>query len=362
MHFKDRISIINEIVRVNVIGLLPKLLPIIEYSPFSATLQITSKCTSKCKSCNHWKVKEHKELTTEEWKKVIIELKKNNIKSIGFSGGDIILRSDIFELISFCVNKGIHVGTTLNGYTVNESIAKALMKTNVNSISLSLDDLGDKFSKIRNVRNASGKVRQTLKLLRKYNKGRTKISLGMTIMKSTIHSIKDIVNFGIQNNLPIGFSLIHFTHYFTDTHFSREQYQLNKMELNILHKNVSWLSKIRYNYPKIIPNLVVLEYIYKYFQNYHQKQTLCYQTLLDPCIQPNGDVRPCCSMDSVGNVKKQNIKHILRSDRCIDLQKKTLVKNCPGCSCRYSFNLSVSIFAIIREYLLRIGILKFDDL
>lgn len=353
-----QIRVIKEIVRSNIIGLAPSFLNRIGSSPISATLQITSRCTSKCKTCTHWTVKEHNELTTKEWKEVILSLKANNVVSICFSGGDIILREDIFELISFCTNNSLRVGVTLNGYTVTEKIAKSLMQTNINSISLSLDGLGDKFSEIRNVSNASDKVRQTLRLLEKFNQGRTKISIGMTVMRSTIDSIKDVVTFGIQNNLPIGFSLIHFTHYFSDTPFSREQYQLSQTERNKLHEQVLWLARMHRKYPKLCPNSVVLEYIYNYFHDYYQKRTLCYQTLLDPCIQPNGDVRPCCSMESVGNVREQDIKQILKSDKCIALLKKTLLKDCPGCSCRYSFNLRVSILAHIREYLFRLGVVK----
>jgi len=358
MHIKDTTHIIKEIVRSNIIGLFPSLLNRIGYSPFSATLQITSRCSAKCKTCTHWTVKEHDELTTEEWKNVILSLKKNNVMFIGISGGDIILREDIFELISFCTSNALHVGVTLNGYTVTEKISKSLMKTNINSISLSLDDLGDKFSEIRSVNNASDKVIRTLRLLKKFNQGRTKISLGMTVMRSTIDSIKDVVTFGIQNNLPVGFSLIHFTHYFSDTPFSREQYQLSQAEQKKLHEQVRWLARMHRKYPNLCPNLVVLEYMYKYFHDYYQKRTLCYQTLLDPCIQPNGDVRPCCSMESVGNVKEQDINQILKSDKCITLLKKSLFKDCPGCSCRYPFNLRVSIRANIREYLLRLGIVK----
>ncbi len=358
MQTKSKIRVVKEIIRSNLIGLFPTLLNWRGYSPISTSIQLTSRCSSKCQTCTHWEVSTHDELTTEEWKHVILSLKNKNVLFIGFSGGDIILREDIFDLISFCTSKALHVGITLNGYTVTEKIAKSLMETNINSISLSIDDMGDRFSEIRNVSNASDKVIETLRLLKKFNRGCTKISLGMTVMRSTIDSIKDVVNFAIQNNLPVGFSLIHFTHYFSDTPFSRGQYQLNETEKTKLHEQIRWLAKIRSSYPSLIPKLVVLEYMYKYFDDYYQKNTLCYQTLLDPCIRPNGDVSPCCSMDPVGNVKEQDINQILKSDRCITHLRKSIFKDCPGCSCRYPFNLLVSMRANIREYLLRFGVVK----
>ena len=103
-----------------------------------------------------------------------------------------------------------------------------------------------------------------------------------------------------------------------------------------------------------MPRLDHLDWIARYFDDRYQRNTPCFQTLLKVCVRPNGDIRPCCSMETAGNLRTQELEDILRSENYIAMVERALVKDCPGCSCRYTLNLDLSPMSWFREIGLRI--------
>jgi MoaA/NifB/PqqE/SkfB family radical SAM enzyme len=78
------------------------------------------------------------------------------------------------------------------------------------------------------------------------------------------------------------------------------------------------------------------------------------RTVWKVCVRPNGDVRPCCSMEITGNLRTHPIGDILRSEPYIGSIERALLKDCPGCSCRYTLHLDVSSMSWLRELVLRV--------
>jgi len=179
------------------------------------------------------------------------------------------------------------------------------------------------------------------------------LGLATTVMKWTLPSIREIVRFAIDNDLTVFFNLINFTHHFFKTEFSQEQYCLNSKEREELQELVEWLMERHREHPRLIPRLSHLEWINDYFQDHRTKWPPCYQTLLKICIRPNGDIRPCCSMETAGNLRRQELQSILRLKEYQALLRKALRKECPGCSCRYTLNLDASLLSHVEEVWLR---------
>ena len=347
------VRLAQEAIRCNIAGFYPHILDWIGMRPLYANFWVTTRCSGRCKTCKQWQEKDHAELTTSELKEILVILKRAGIRIVYFVGGDIFLRDDIFELIKFASIIGLRVHLTINAFTVTEKIAKALMASQISSVHLSLDMLSEDFDDLRGVQDSAKKVIQSFRLLREASNHQTRLGVTTTIMKCTLPSIRDIVRFAIENELTVFFNLINFTHHFFSTEFSKGQYHLNSDEKKELYALVQWLKERHMEHPDLIPRISHLEWIRDYFNDYRQRWPPCYQTLLKICIRPNGDVRPCCSMETVGNICQQELKKILRSKEYVSLLKKALLKECPGCSCRYTLNLDVSLTSHIKEYLHR---------
>jgi len=340
----------QEAVRCNIAGVYPGILHWTGIRPLYANFWVTTRCSGRCRTCKQWQEKVHTELGTQELKEVLVALKKSGVRIVYFVGGDVFLRDDIFELIQFASGMGLRVHLTINAFTVTEQIAQALMASQVSSVHLSLDMLSEEFDRVRGIEDSATKVIRSLNLLRQNPNHRIRLGITTTIMKSTLSSIRDTVRFAIENDLTVFFNLINFTHHFFSTEFSREQYQLSDEEKGQLSELVQWLKERHSERPDLIPRPAHLEWMKDYFNDHRQRHPPCYQTLLKICVRPNGDVRPCCSMDTVGNVRQQELKAILRSREYVSLLKKALLKECPGCSCRYTLNLDVSLSSRVRAW------------
>lgn len=347
-----------EALKCNIAGIFPNSVNLLGSSPLAASLRLTSRCSAQCQSCNFWMERDHNELTTAQWKEIILDLKSRGFLQLAFTGGDIIIRKDVFELLRFSVGLGMKVRCAINGYTVTENIARELMNSNVATIAVSLDDVGEEFDNIRGVKQAADKVRRCFELFNRFDNGTTKFIIAATIMKETLTSIQPVVEYATQQAMVVELNLIDFTHYFFNTSFSKEQYELDPSEKNQLRDLLHWLAAMHEKFPTLVPRLAHLEWIRDYFDDYRQKSSRCYQVYLKLCIEPNGDVRTCCSLGVVGNLIKQNANQVLRSTRYLDQVKRGITKDCPGCSCRYALSLNANIGSYAREGLLRLGAVK----
>lgn len=329
----------------NIASFLPMSLPFLGCRPFAANLRLTHRCSGRCKTCSHWHQKEShfRELPTQTWKDILTQLRDHQLLSVSFTGGDILLRKDTPELMRYAKALGFQVRATLNGYSMTEHIAQELMAARPDDISLSFDHFEKIFSDMRGVTNARDKVLHALDLLSKHNQGHTRIGLSVTLMKNTLKGCEDVVRFALEKELFISFNLIHFTHYFSNTSFAQEQYYLSDHELSNIKQFINWLIGLQRSHSKLFPPVSYLRWIPRYFKDYRQTGTPCLKTMLKPCIEPDGSVRPCCSMDPVGNITHHPFKTILSSQAYLQTATLGLTKECPGCSCHYSLNLGANL-------------------
>lgn len=107
-------------------------------APISMYLCLTHKCPNNCLYCSASNRTEDRDLTTEEWIKVINDLQDMNTSIIGLTGGEPMIRDDIYEIISAIDKRSIAILFT-SGYNLNLEKAKALKKSGLFSIGISLD-------------------------------------------------------------------------------------------------------------------------------------------------------------------------------------------------------------------------------
>jgi radical SAM protein with 4Fe4S-binding SPASM domain len=90
-------------IRVEEITRMPRLAR--SFLPSTAVLEMTYRCTHECLFCScPWEAgnghfPRYEELTTGQWKALISRLCDMGIKNIAFTGGEALLREDIFEII-----------------------------------------------------------------------------------------------------------------------------------------------------------------------------------------------------------------------------------------------------------------------
>jgi radical SAM protein len=83
-------------------------------TPFLAIWEVTQSCDLACKHCRAaaQPIPHPDELTTAEGKALIDQIAEMGVPIFVFTGGDPLKRKDVFELIRYAADKGVHVAVT----------------------------------------------------------------------------------------------------------------------------------------------------------------------------------------------------------------------------------------------------------
>jgi AdoMet-dependent heme synthase len=140
------------------------------YVPLVISWNVTRKCNLKCSHCyiNASKEKLQNELTTEEGKQLIDQISKVSRPLLILSGGEPLLRNDIYELIRYGAGKGFRMGLGSNGSLLDNNVAKKLAEAGTKTVSISLDSsVPEKHDEFRGVDGSWSKAIEAVRALKK---------------------------------------------------------------------------------------------------------------------------------------------------------------------------------------------------
>ena len=106
-------------------------------TPILATLELTYRCNLKCGHCYNDRL-ENDELTLDEWKEVLPQLKAAGIIFLTFTGGEILLEPDMLATVRYARDSGFRVGLLTNCTLVTLDIARAIAELEPFSVVTSL--------------------------------------------------------------------------------------------------------------------------------------------------------------------------------------------------------------------------------
>lgn len=113
--------------------------------PALGTLMVTYRCNYHCAMCNmpvkagEFARKGAREFSTEQFLQVIKDFAKLGAPGIGFTGGETLLRDDIFELLAATRNHGMIAHLNTNGWLLGDEQARRIIDIGVDSVNISLD-------------------------------------------------------------------------------------------------------------------------------------------------------------------------------------------------------------------------------
>jgi len=101
--------------------------------------ETTQKCNLACSHCRMDVEKSYRELDTNQAKYLIDSLIDFATPILVFSGGEPLLRSDIFDIATYAKNKGLHTALASNGTLIDQSVAVKIKKAGIKRVSVSVD-------------------------------------------------------------------------------------------------------------------------------------------------------------------------------------------------------------------------------
>jgi len=114
------------------------------------------RCNLTCKHC--YSISADKdfagELSTTEARTVMDDLSEFGVPVLILSGGEPLLRPDIFELSHYAKNKGFYVGLSTNGTLINADNIEEIAAVGYNYVGISLDGIGSTHDQFRRKKGA----------------------------------------------------------------------------------------------------------------------------------------------------------------------------------------------------------------
>jgi radical SAM protein with 4Fe4S-binding SPASM domain len=117
------------------------------------------------------------------------------------SGGEPLLRGDVFELIQYGTSKGLRMGLGSNGSLINDTVAKRLKEAGVKTVSISLDSsIPEKHDDFRGVKGSWQKAVQAITAL---SQNGLLVQVNTTVTQQNQGEIDDIMSLaeklGVEN-------------------------------------------------------------------------------------------------------------------------------------------------------------------
>lgn len=166
-----------------------------DYFIESVYISLTHKCNLRCIHCSvNAGIEESDILDTDEIKNVIHKLENSKVKTIIFTGGEPLVRNDIFDILKYARRSfSGKIVLMTNGTLINKDNVKELT-TNLNAIDISIDGVDESTCSIIRGSGVFDKVMQAVELL--HNNSFFNIALSMV---SSIENNKNLETFYALN-------------------------------------------------------------------------------------------------------------------------------------------------------------------
>ncbi len=174
-----------------------------QFIPLVMSWNLTFRCNLKCSHCymNASEKQSLEELSTDAGKMLIHQIAEVSRPLLILSGGEPLLRNDIFELIQYGTERGLRMALGSNGMFLDDEVAKRLKKAGTKTVSISLDSsVPERHDEFRGVKGSWEHAVEAIKAL-----GRTGILLQVntTVTKQNYDEIDDIMalaeGLGVEN-------------------------------------------------------------------------------------------------------------------------------------------------------------------
>lgn len=147
--------------------------------PFSAQLDLTYRCNEQCVHC-YLDHDDHGEMTTVEIKHLLKEMAESGVFILTFSGGEIFLRKDFFEILECARSLTFCIKLKTNAVLIREAQAARLRELGVESIQISIyshrPEVHDAITKV------AGSLRRSIDAIRFLKSQDLKVILANVLM------------------------------------------------------------------------------------------------------------------------------------------------------------------------------------
>ena len=291
---------------------------------------VTNACNMYCAHCyRDAGCKAEDELSTEQAKKLLTEIKRAGFQIMIFSGGEPLMRPDILELVKFADGLGLFPVFGTNGTLITPQMAKDLKAAGARAMGISLDSLDaakhDKF------RSFPGGWQGAVDGMKNCKAAGLPFQIHTTVMDWNAPELEDMIDFAVE----IGARAHHFFFLvptgraatIEEESLRAEQYE--DVLTRIMKKQQTVPIELK---PTCAPQFLRIAAELGMKSRFHRG---CLAGLSYCIISPKGKVQPCAYLkEYLGDVRDTPFDEIWKNNAV--LQKLRTMKYDGGCgACKY---------------------------
>ncbi|MEM3519149.1 MAG: radical SAM protein [Candidatus Hadarchaeales archaeon] len=335
--------------------------PFTSIAPFLVVWNYTKLCNLRCEHCyeNAGAKAAEDELTTDEAKRVIDEFEDAGVVAIAFSGGEPLLRKDIFEVAGYAKGKGFFISIATNGTIITRETARK-MKDVFDYAEISLDGFEEVHDRFRGIQGA---WKRTCEGIKNCVAEGIDTCVALTATHYNLQEIPKLVDFVerelgakrviVFNYVPVGRGKDIVSQ---DLSPQERQELLRYLYSRMMDSNgklicyttapqysmVSW--EFAYGTTGAT-GLVSTHFTTEGAMRALQGRTKSLADFLGGCgagrlycgLEPNGDIIPCVFMPiKLGNIRKDRLRDIWHSSELLwKLRIREALRGCGTCEYRY---------------------------
>ena len=165
--------------------------------------EMTYACNLRCKHCHASSTRPSPdELTTREAKGLLKEIARvDQFRMMVFSGGEPMVRDDIFELSEYCRRLGFPVVIATNGTLITPDVARRLAKSGVVCLAISLDSVRSEVHD--HIRSTPGAFDLAIRGIRACREAGIALQINMTAMEYNISEIPEMLELASKYDASI---------------------------------------------------------------------------------------------------------------------------------------------------------------
>lgn len=158
------------------------------------------RCNLRCKHCysTSLDIDFKDELTTEQIKATIDDLKVAQVPVLILSGGEPLLRPDIYEITAYAKAKGFYVALSTNGTLIDESNIEKIKAADYQYVGISIDGLEEFHDEFR---RQEGSFKTSMHAIKLCKEAGIKIGMRLCLTKENFDDIPAMLDLMEENNV-----------------------------------------------------------------------------------------------------------------------------------------------------------------
>ena len=326
--------------------------------PYWIYISLSHKCTYNCQMCGVVKILKGYELPLDVIEKALDEISQWEKECvIVFTGGEIFLRKDIFDIFYQAKKRNITIEAVSNGALIDKVMAKKIMTSSLRNIAISLDGATEATHDIIREKGSFKKALEALAHLVKIKKelgSGPQISVWTTIMKENVKELADIMP--LVKEIGVECLVYHPVIASQDdmqNTSSKAPFWIKGENLHILKSQIDRIGAFSKK-SELVPFLHDPYLWIKYFEGTLDARPWKCNPFVFINIGPDGEVRSCGS--AFGNIKEMSLNECFSTSQASKARK--LMKKCkkPCLQTCWAHPESVTLELVVNEFIREVSI------